>query len=119
MEVGARAHGWIPLAVAAGADLPLVAARAAANLDQDPSPPYRVGVEMRWPAGELARIRAALSSRTVLPPEVRRRDVLARAWPPWRPGMRYDGLSVRDPGPWLPAALRPVVERAHARRGAR
>ena len=56
---------------------------------------------MRWPSGELGRIRAALDRRRPMPPGVRRRDVLAKAWPPWRPGMTYDGVVLSDLGPWL------------------
>lgn len=106
MEIGARAHGWIGLAVAAGADLPAIAAAA---LVGDPVPaarPYRVGLEMRWPAGELRRLAAAASLRPELPPGLGRAGVVRAAWPPWRPGMRYDGLDVRDPLPWLPLVWR-------------
>ncbi len=106
VEIGARAHGWLTLAVAAGADLPLIAARALLGEDVPVQSTYRVGVEMRWPAGEVARMRAALVGGSALPPGVRRRDVVARAWPPWRPGMLYDGLSREDVTPWLPARLR-------------
>jgi|tagenome__1003787_1003787.scaffolds.fasta_scaffold20887298_2 hypothetical protein len=106
MEIGPRPHGWLALACAAGVDLPLVAARALigeAIPDQDP---YRVGVEMRWPAGELDRIRDALRIRADLPPEVSRAQVLARSWPPWRPGMLYDNIDSDDPGPWIPEWVR-------------
>jgi predicted ATP-grasp superfamily ATP-dependent carboligase len=106
MEIGVRAHGWVALAVAAGVDLPLVAANA---LVGDPLPElehYRVGVEMRWPAGEVARLRTAMSPKASLPPGTRRRDVLAGTWPPWRPGMRYDGVVRDDLAPLLPRRLR-------------
>jgi hypothetical protein len=56
---------------------------------------------MRWLAGEISRLRVALSAYPVLPPDVTRRGLLRTAWPPWRPGMRYDGLELRDMGPWL------------------
>jgi predicted ATP-grasp superfamily ATP-dependent carboligase len=102
MEINARAHGWVGLAVAAGVDLPLIAAQAMRGESVKPQLEYRVGVEMRWPAGELLRVRAALSRSPALPPGTTRRDVLASLWPPWRPGMRYDGLDVTDPGPWIP-----------------
>lgn len=102
MEVGVRMHGWVPLAVLAGVDLPLLAATALLDDDVDTSPPFRVGVQMRWPAGEAARVRRALRHNADLPPGVTRRSVLARAWPPWSPRMRYDGVDLDDPGPWLP-----------------
>lgn len=102
MEIGVRAHGWIGLAVAAGVDLPLIAASAlvGANAPATTST-YRVGVEMRWLAGEIANLKVALSRRPLLPPEVTRLDVLRSAWPPWRPGMHYDGIQLRDMAPWL------------------
>jgi predicted ATP-grasp superfamily ATP-dependent carboligase len=116
MEIGARAHGWLALAIAAGVDLPYIAAMSLVGEDVHRQSRYKVGLEMRWPAGEIARLRRVLDPRAQLPPTVRRRDVIARAWPPWRPGMLYDGLIFGDPGPWLPSRLRSRVRRA---RGAR
>src|SRR5438105_335144 len=113
MEIGARVHGWLGLAVAAGVDLPLRAAEAILG-DELPPTTYRVGVEMRWPGGELSRLRSALDPRAELPPGVSRTSVIARAWPPWRPGMRYDGLDRVDLRPLLPAAVR---SRLRVRRG--
>ncbi len=112
MEIGPRPHGWVTLAVAAGVDLPRYAAAVALGLEIEPSPPCRVGVEMSWPGGELYRLRAALSRGTAVPYPLTRRQVLAAAWPPWRPGMRYDGIDVRDPGPMLPRRLRGASERS-------
>jgi predicted ATP-grasp superfamily ATP-dependent carboligase len=113
MEIGVRVHGWVPLAIHAGVDLPLVAARALLGDELPDAAPYRVGVEMRWPRGEVNRIVAALR-RDGLPPGVTRGEVLRKAWPPWRPGLAYDGLVFDDPGPWVLARLR----RARARRAA-
>jgi carbamoyl-phosphate synthase large subunit len=101
MEIGPRLHGWVALAVAAGVDLPLLGARVALGEDVPEAPPYHAGVQMRWPAGEVRRMREALLRRTTLPPGTTRRAVLALAWPPWAPGMRYDGLDLGDTGPWL------------------
>jgi peptidoglycan/xylan/chitin deacetylase (PgdA/CDA1 family) len=103
MEIGARLHGWVPLAIAAGIDLPLLAARVAVGDPVAPVDSYRVGAEMRWPAGELLRLRSVLRRSAPLPPGMRRRDVLAGTWPPWRPGMRYDGIDPLDPLPSLKA----------------
>jgi predicted ATP-grasp superfamily ATP-dependent carboligase len=103
MEVGARAFAWLPLAVRAGVDLPLIAAIAATGRPAAAPGRYRAGVEMRWLAGEVVRLRAALARHADLPPGVTRRAVLAKAWPPWRPGMSYDGLEADD--------LRPFVQR--------
>lgn len=110
MEIGVRVHGWIGLAVAAGADLPLIAAQALLGDELPPGASYRSGVEMRWPVGELNRLHEAFRRGARLPPGMSRRDVVTALWPPWRPGMRYDGIDVRDPAPWLPAALRRRAE---------
>jgi biotin carboxylase len=106
MEIGVRVHGWIPLAVHAGADLPLIAAQALLGDEPGEELRGRVGAEMRWPKGELNRLRAAFSRTPELPPGTTRRGVIAAAWPPWRPGIAYDGIDLDDPGPWLPAALK-------------
>lgn len=97
MEIGARTYGWLPLTIAAGADLPLIAARALEG-DTPQAPPIvaRTGLHMRWPRGELARIGELLSPRPQLPPGARRRDVLAQLWPPLGPNMLHDGWRTAD-----------------------
>jgi D-aspartate ligase len=107
MEIGPRAHGWLALACAAGVDLPLVAANVLVGEPVGVQGRYPVGLEMRWPRGELARIHDALRLHAPLPPGTTRMHVLAQSWPPWRPGMRYDTIDRRDLGPWVPALLRP------------
>jgi predicted ATP-grasp superfamily ATP-dependent carboligase len=107
MEIGARVHGWTTLAMRAGADLPLVAARALLGDELPDAAPYAVGAQMRWPGGELGRLRDAFRHPSRLPPGTTRLDVLRTAWPPWAPGMGYDGLDLDDPGPWLPVRARP------------
>jgi len=114
MEIGARIHGWIGLAIAAGVDLPLVAAAALLG-DEVPRSPYRVGVEMRWPRGELRRLLTALDPRAELPPGASRRSVAARTWPLWRPGMRYDGVDRTDIVPLLPHFARVRLPRRRRR----
>jgi hypothetical protein len=101
MEIGARAHGWVGLAIAAGVDLPLIGASVLVGEKVPRAREYKIGCEMRWVAGELSRLRVAISRRPQLPPDVTRLRILRSAWPPWRPGMRYDGIHLRDPGPWL------------------
>jgi predicted ATP-grasp superfamily ATP-dependent carboligase len=107
MEIGVRAHGWLSLAVAAGVDIPLIAAWAA--LGQEPPPgqvvSWNIGVEMRSPGGELSRARQALDFRRPMPTTYSRRSVVSKFWPPWRPGMRYDHIDLGDLGPWLPSRL--------------
>lgn len=105
MEIGARPHGWLPLAIAAGVDLPLIAADAATGVATDAPLDYRPGLEMRWLAGEILRLRAVLPGGA-LPPGTTRVDVLRKAWPPWKPGLRFDGIVRDDLRPALPSLLR-------------
>jgi predicted ATP-grasp superfamily ATP-dependent carboligase len=114
MEIGPRPHGWLALACAAGVDLPLVAANVLIGEPVPEQAPYPAGIEMRWPIGELARIRDALRPHADLPPGTTRTQVLARSWPPWRPGMRYDNFDRADPGPWVPQSLRRTPRRRAA-----
>jgi biotin carboxylase len=106
MEINARLHGWVPLAVAAGVDLPRVAARVAMGWEPEPAGRYRSGVEMRWPGGEVRRIRRLLSSDPQLPPGTNRLLELRKAWPMWRRGMQYDSVELDDVGPALFRASR-------------
>lgn len=114
MEIGVRAHGWVPLACAAGVDLPLLAARALLGERLAETTSYRVGVQMRWPGGELARLRDAFRPGAALPPGASRRGVLAKAWPVWAPGMRYDSVDLGDLRALLPLRAprrrRPAVQ---------
>jgi peptidoglycan/xylan/chitin deacetylase (PgdA/CDA1 family)/predicted ATP-grasp superfamily ATP-dependent carboligase len=98
MEIGARIHGWVPLAIAAGVDLPSLAADAAIGDLRPQDGGYAVAMEMRWLAGELLRLRA-VTRQDELPVDVTRTSILASAWPPWRPGMRFDGIDRTDLGP--------------------
>jgi ATP-grasp in the biosynthetic pathway with Ter operon len=107
MEIGLRAHGWVTLAVSAGVDLPCIAADVLMGRTPTPGSTYRVGAEMRWPKGDVLRL-TALRHGATRPPGVSRLDVARAAWPPWRPGMRYDGVFLDDLSPWLPA---PFTER--------
>jgi biotin carboxylase len=116
MEIGARAHGWLPLAIAAGVDLPLVAANAATGEPVQLPADYEVGLEMRWLAGEALRLRSLLPGGA-LPPGTGAMDVLRTAWPPWTPGLRYDGIVRDDLGPALPSL--PGLRRRRARRAER
>lgn len=105
MELGPRIHGWIPLAEASSPGLVATAIRALMGEEVKPLPAYRANVEMRWIGGEALRIRAALDPRARLPGNLSRRAVLRSAWPPWRPGMLYDGVDLSDAGVLLPRAL--------------
>ncbi len=111
MEFSGRAHVSVPLFAAAGLDLPLIAAHALVGERPPVGHAYRVGVEMRWPGGELRRLPAALGDAGALPPGVRRRDVLLAAWPPWRPGMHYDQVARDDLRTLVPAGIERLLPR--------
>jgi len=96
MELGARTYGWLPLTIAAGADLPLIAARALDGEEPSETVVARPGLHMRWPRGELARLLELALPGVQLPPGARRRDVLAQLWPLAGPAMRYDGVMTGD-----------------------
>jgi predicted ATP-grasp superfamily ATP-dependent carboligase len=108
MEINPRLHGYTSLPIAAGVDLPAMAARLVRGEAVAPVDAYTVGLEQRWLGGELRRLALALSPRRdgAGRPDGRR-ELLRTAWPPWRPGMRYDELDdLRDLGPYLPRAIR-------------
>lgn len=110
MEINPRLHGWVSLAVAAGADLPLAGARAALGDGGEAPVVARAGVEMRWLGGEVSRLKQLLRARPELQPGQTRAGELGKAWPLWRPGMRYDGVDARD--------LRPAFARILGRAAA-
>jgi hypothetical protein len=121
MELGPRIHGWIPLAEVSQPGFVAAAIATALGHEVEPLPPYRWGVEMRWLGGDLHRLRAVSHRGARIPLHLSRRDVVRTLWPLWRPGMRYDGVDLSDPGPWLPRPLGHALEvgaqaLGHARR---
>jgi predicted ATP-grasp superfamily ATP-dependent carboligase len=96
MEIGARTYGWLPLTIAAGADLPLIAARALDGDEPAETVVARPGLHMRWGRGELVRIGELLQPGVQLPPGSTRLDVLRQLRPLLGPDMSYDGWSTRD-----------------------
>lgn len=106
MELGARTYGWLPLTIAAGADLPRIFARALRGEEPPKTVVARPGLHMRWPRGEVARLAELALPRVQLPPGARRRDVLAQLWPPAGPAMRYDGVLTGDSRLRVPSRLR-------------
>lgn len=96
MEIGARTYGWLPLTIAAGADLPLIAARALEGVEPAEVVMARPGLHMRWGRGELVRIGELLQPRVQLPPGSTRRQVLRQLRPLLGADMRYDGWTMRD-----------------------
>jgi hypothetical protein len=111
MEVGPRAHGWIPLAEAACPGLVETAAAVAVGREARELHDYRPGIEMRWLRGELARVHLGLRPSGEFPPAMSRASVVGKAWPPWKPGMRYDIIDLDDPLPWVPRPLARLVRR--------
>ena len=107
MEINPRLHGWTSLAVSAGADLPLAAARAAVGEPAAGMMVARAGLETRWLGGEVSRVKQLMRRRPELPPGRTRIAELRKAWPLWRPGMGYDGLDLSDPRPAVARLLGP------------
>jgi hypothetical protein len=101
MEIGARTYGWLPLTIAAGADLPVIAARALEGIEPEGTVVARPGLHMRWVRGELGRIQELLAPRVQLPPGASRGDVLRQLWPLFGDSMLYDGWRTGDRR-WLP-----------------
>lgn len=94
IDVNPRVYGSLPLAVAAGANLPAIACRAAAGDRPGEVVRARPGVRYRWLAGDLQRVAH----------DVRRGSTTlgaaGRALRP-RPGTAPSVESLRDPGPAL------------------
>jgi hypothetical protein len=109
MEVGARPYGWLPLTIAAGADLPHIAVDAMDGVEPDEVVVAKAGLEMLWPGGELRRLASLVRPSTPLPPYSSRVRGLTQAWPPWRRGLLYDGYERDD--------LRPLFGRFSSGRG--
>jgi hypothetical protein len=111
MEVGPRAHGWLPLAEASCPGLIEAAAEVAVGREARDCPGYQAGIEMRWISGEVRRIRSAMRQSPHLPPPHSRISVLRASWPVWRPGMRYDIVDLDDPLPWAPPFIARLLRR--------
>jgi hypothetical protein len=96
MEIGARTYGWLPLTIAAGADLPRIAADALGGHHPGQAQVARPGLHMRWLRGEGARIAEMLRPEAELPPGAHRVDVVRRLYPLCVADMLYDGWTVSD-----------------------
>jgi carbamoyl-phosphate synthase large subunit len=96
MEVGARTYGWLPLTIAAGADLPRIAADALSDHVPERTVTARPGLHMRWLRGECARVVEMLHPGAELPPGATRLDVIRQLHPLVGPSMLYDGWTVSD-----------------------
>lgn len=103
LDVNPRVYGSLPLAVAAGANLPVVACAAALGR-RGPLVRARPGVPFRWLEGDLRNLTHA----------VRRRELgFGAAIRELRPrrGTAHSVESLRDPGPLLARAQRAVAGR--------
>lgn len=105
MEINGRLWGSLQLAIDAGVDFPGMMADLMAGKTPAPVPSYRIGTRTRWLWGDIDSLLALfLQPRASLnlPPEHpgRWRTLLAFLLP-WRPGLRYEVLSISDPMPWL------------------
>lgn len=96
MEIGARTYGWLPLTIAAGADLPRIAAAALDGEQPDQTVTARPGLHMRWLRGECARLVETLRPGAQLPPGSTRLDVVRQLHPLCGQNMLYDGWTVSD-----------------------
>lgn len=94
IDINPRVYGSLPLAVAAGANLPAIACRAAAGVLPDGIVRGRPGVRYRWLEGDLRRLLHDVRSRALTHGEA------ARALRPRR-GTAHSVESLRDPGPGL------------------
>lgn len=94
IDVNPRVYGSLPLAVAAGADLPDIACRAATGRTPAELVRGRPGVRYRWLEGDLRRLLHDVRGGTLRP------GAAARALAPRR-GTAHSIESLRDPGPFL------------------
>lgn len=106
LDVNPRVFGSLPLAVAAGANLPVVAANAARGCVGQ-LVRARAGVRYRWLEGDLRGIGQGFLRR-----ELSVREVVHQLRP--RRGTAHSIESVRDPGPAL-ARLATIATRGMAR----
>lgn len=107
LDVNPRVYGSLPLAVAAGANLPVIACEAAAGRRQG-LVRARAGVHFRWLEGDVRRLLRDARTRD-LTPALAARELLPR------PGTAHSTESLFDPGPLLAR----VAFAADARRGRR
>ena len=117
MEINGRLWGSLQLAIDAGVDFPSMMAEMLAGKTLPPVPNYRLGVQTRWLWGDIDSLLALfLQSRQALnlPSDHpgRWRTLLAFLLP-WRPGLRYEVLSLTDPLPWLYESRRWFRPAAH------
>ena len=103
IEVNGRPWGSIQLAVLAGVDFPYGLYRLARGQSVPPSKDYRTDIHARWLVGDLMHLMSVMRG----PPDgwegayPGRLATLARMAMPYRPGLRYDHLSLDDSRPAL------------------
>jgi len=98
LDVNPRVYGSMPLAIGAGANLPLLAVEAAAGLVPDGVVRARPGVRYRWLEGDARHLVSAVRRG-----ELRPTAALRAALP--RRGTVHSVESLRDPRPALTRAI--------------
>ena len=104
IDVNPRVYGSLPLAVAAGANLPAVAARAAGGVLPERLVRARPGVRYRWLEGDLRSLASGVRTGTVSVA-----DAVAGLRP--RAGTAHSVTALADPLPGV-ARLRHVLAKA-------
>jgi predicted ATP-grasp superfamily ATP-dependent carboligase len=94
IDVNPRVYGSLPLAVAAGANLPAIACRAAEGHHPADVVRGRPGVRYQWLEGDLRRVLHDVRAGRLSP------GAALRGFLP-RPGTAHSVESLRDPGPML------------------
>ena len=122
MEVNGRTWGSMSLAIAAGVDFPAWAAALAVGREVPAeSPPYRVGLQSEWIAGQVRHCLRVLRGPPpgwpgTYPPF---RDSLGRVFSFLRPDCCSDVFSLDDPFPAVAELLGKPLARSRVRAAAR
>ena len=100
MEVNARFWGSLQLAIDAGANFPLQAARLWLGQSLDPQPPYRVGIRSRWLLGDVDHLLLRLfDKRSRTPDATALPSLLIDFFSFFRRDTRYEVERWTDRGP--------------------
>jgi predicted ATP-grasp superfamily ATP-dependent carboligase len=98
MEINGRFWGSLQLAVDAGVDFPRLLLEAATGAPAGEVPAYRPGIRLRWEWGDLdhliARLRKSDAALHLPPGSPSRLATIGQVLWPWRPGDRWEILSL-------------------------
>jgi predicted ATP-grasp superfamily ATP-dependent carboligase len=105
MEINARFWGSLQLAIDSGVDFPRMLYQMITTGDVTPEFDYKIGVKSRWFMGDLDHLLMRLlksETQLKLPPgHPGRMATLLEFLRFYRPGMKYEILKLKDPGPFL------------------